>query len=180
MKLIITEEEKSRIIGMHQNATSRQYLIEQEGVGDNRNELIKLWSGKKVLGNSYLRTYDATNTFKISGPGSNIIQFELYGDPMAANKAQNYNYLRALYKYNPTTGTWYDQNGVERQGDLEPYNTFIHFPGDQKGEWNPDIFRSSYGIKDIMNNMVLKKNNPFMRDLKIYLGEKKPTQPQKP
>ena len=30
MKLIITEEERSRILGMHQNATSKQYLVEQE------------------------------------------------------------------------------------------------------------------------------------------------------
>ena len=31
MKLIITEEERSRILGMHQNATSRQYLMEVTG-----------------------------------------------------------------------------------------------------------------------------------------------------
>ena len=31
MKLIITEEEKSRILGMHQSATSRQYLMENTG-----------------------------------------------------------------------------------------------------------------------------------------------------
>jgi hypothetical protein len=30
MKLIITEEEKNRILGMHQSATSRQYLMEEE------------------------------------------------------------------------------------------------------------------------------------------------------
>ena len=29
MKFLISEEEKSRILNMHQNATSRQYLSEQ-------------------------------------------------------------------------------------------------------------------------------------------------------
>jgi hypothetical protein len=30
MKLIITEEERSRILGMHQNATSREFLMEEK------------------------------------------------------------------------------------------------------------------------------------------------------
>ena len=42
MKLIITEEERSRIIGMHQNATSRQYLMEDRRLLNEEPQVAKM------------------------------------------------------------------------------------------------------------------------------------------
>jgi hypothetical protein len=60
MKFLISEEEKSRILNMHQNATSRQYLSEQaiyNWEGDGRK--IKY----KVQGNKYYTSRDEGKTW---------------------------------------------------------------------------------------------------------------------
>jgi hypothetical protein len=60
MKFLISEEEKSRILSMHQNATSRQYLSEQA---------IYNWEGGgrkikyKVQGNKYYTSRDEGKTW---------------------------------------------------------------------------------------------------------------------
>jgi hypothetical protein len=60
MKFLISEEEKSRILNMHQNATSRQYLSEQA---------IYNWEGGgrkikyKVQGNKYYTSRDEGKTW---------------------------------------------------------------------------------------------------------------------
>jgi hypothetical protein len=184
-KFIISEEEKNRILEMHQSATSRQYLTEQneqgnnQSGGDGRDLLAQKWSGKKISKNAVLETWDSSQNIKVSGKNYDIFEFRVTFNPALIE--DNYNhFVNATYKYNPSKNVWYDQNGEERSGeDLQPTSVFRRHPGEAQGEWD-----SNYATKNVFKQLLIGINSPFIRDFRSYLGEKPatnaPSTPTKP
>jgi hypothetical protein len=178
-KFIITEDEKSRILGMHQNATSRQYLMEENEQGNNQSGidlLVQKWAGKKISKNAILQTWADSQKIKVSGKNNDIFEFKVQFLPALIE--DNYNhYTEATYKYNPSKNVWYDQNGDERSGeDLQPTSVFRRHPGEYQGEWD-----SNYATKNVFKGLLIGINNPFIKDFRSYLGGKpEPSTPIKP
>ena len=77
-KFIITEEERSRILGMHKKSTSRHYLMEQSNkkIGDFTYSVVETKNGKfriYVTGGKYTTPTDAETAF---GTGTYLIDYE--------------------------------------------------------------------------------------------------------
>lgn len=172
-KFIITEEERSRIIGMHQSATARQYLTEENEQGNSQSGvdlLVQKWAGKKISKNAILQTWTGDQKIKVSGKNNDIFEFKVNFLPALIE--DNYNHFTdATYKYNPSKNVWYDQNGDERSGeDLQPTSVFRRHPGEYQGEWD-----NNYASKNVFKGLLIGINSPFIKDFRVYLGEKPAT-----
>jgi hypothetical protein len=170
-RLIITEEERSRILGMHQNAISRQYLMEDEAY-----EVIPITfyipmkkdeSGKLV--------FDPKSDLKFS---ANSIK----GKDGKTTSLDNYKSFRVISFYGMgksgnVTLKSVAKNGQNITGTISlPYNPELvkYLPG-QIGQKDPEGFKKEIGI---MVTTVDNTNPTIVGGPTYTTYEVQPTQPK--
>jgi len=152
--------------------SDRTRLQEQtppEAAADPRVAIIQQWADKPVTktGKFAAVPQDAgkpDHALKLDGKG--FVEFQLRINPPLVSIYKT-RVTFAKYKYNFTNDTWLSSSGDLKSGNIQPYTWA------QGNEWS----QSDYDVSNIMKDMEISVNNPFIKALKLNLGQPTPGKP---
>ena len=172
-KFIINEDEKNRILNLHESASKRQYLPEQEKILQNEKIVTnhdKTYDYKKSGEEYFYKLKNAKDWTKASGKGLDAIKTKVYGTGDPSKSGSNVGKSETAFpfttneegnKFRAWMNKYYPKTSKSLQ--LDPTGLFNN--SYMKKAWNTSLDKSvstKFGVStygDLYNKQVLKSSN---------------------
>jgi len=169
-KFIINEDEKNRILNLHESATKRQYLPEQEKILQNEKIVTnhdRTYDYKKSGEEYFYKLKNADDWTKASGKGLEAIKTKVYKEGGSTNPTLNVGKSETAFpfttkeegdKFRAWMNKYYPKTSKSLQ--LDPTGLFNN--SYMKKAWNTSLDKSvstKFGVStygDLYNKQVLK------------------------
>jgi hypothetical protein len=169
-KFIINEDEKNRILNLHESASKRQYLPEQEKILQNEKIVTnhdKTYDYKKSGEEYFYKLKNAKDWTKASGKGLDAIKTKVYGTGDPSKSGSNVGKSETAFPFTTNEEgnkfrAWMNKNYPKTSKSLQLDPTGLFNNSYMKKAWNTSLDKSvstKFGVStygDLYNKQVLK------------------------